>query len=98
MQIKNYMKGDAPMEVFVRSFFAMGQGILLVENKAEDGTKLEFTFKFTGSENMRIKGSGPLAMEVSVKSRPGSQIAVVLEAENVWEAMPVRYSYSYRIL
>lgn len=34
----------------------MGQGVLLVVNEESSENKLEFTFKFEGSENLRIQG------------------------------------------
>lgn len=98
LQIKNYLLENVPMEVRVRSFFSMGQGVLLVVNDELSNSKLEFTFKFEGSENLRIQGVNGNVKEISIKSRPGTQIPIVLEAINVWESMPVRYSYSYRIL
>ena len=98
LQIKNYMKENEPLEVTVRSFFSTGQGILLVANEENSESKLEFTFKFEGSENLRIQGLNGKIKEISIKSRPGTKIPIILEAVNVWESMPIRYSYSYRIL
>ncbi len=94
-QIEDY-DGQMPLQIFVHSYFTLGQGVLLVMNKERD-VKVEFTFNFEGSENLRIKGSKG-EMEVKVKSRPGSEVAVVVDAINVWESMPIFYNFSYRIL
>ena len=53
-QIEDYTTFE-PIKVFVKSYFTIEKGMVLIENKEENMT-LEFTFDFKGSENLKIKG------------------------------------------
>lgn len=80
----------------MHSYFCQGQGIVLVKNTEEEA-RAELVFNFDGSENTRVRGAKG-ELEVAVKSRPGTEVPVVLDAVNAWDSMPVIYSFTYRLV